>query len=65
MRVCEAHKVRAVVTLKSLTDDSEYDLCPECQEAFNLLVSGAFFADVTHEEETKKRGRPTRRDATA
>lgn len=63
IRVCIPHKIQAVETFKSLTDDSEYDLCPECLEAFQLLVSGAFFADVTTDD-TKKRGRP-RKEATA
>ncbi len=58
MRVCEAHKIKAVVTLKSMHDDSEHDLCPECFEAFNLIVSGAFFADAAAEEAAPKRGRP-------
>lgn len=64
MRVCEAHKIKAVVTLKSSQDDSEHDLCPECYEAFQLVVSGAFFADVQAEDESRKRGRP-RKEATA
>lgn len=41
------------MTLTSNIDDSEYDLCPECKEAFELIVSGAFF-EATEE---KKRGR--------
>jgi hypothetical protein len=57
IRVCEAHKVKAVVTLKSSQDDSEYDLCPECFEAVQLIVSGAFFADAAAEN-APKRGRP-------
>ncbi len=61
MRVCEAHKVKAVVTLKSSQDDSEHDLCPECFEAFNLIVSGAFFTD----DASPKRGRhPKAKEAT-
>ena len=65
MRVCTAHKIQAVETLKSLTDDSEHDLCPECLEAFHLVVSGAFFADVQAEDtDSRKRGRP-RKEATA
>lgn len=63
MRVCESHRIKAVVTLKSNTDDSEYDLCPECYEAFQLIVSGAFFADA-QAEDSPKRGRP-RKEATA
>jgi hypothetical protein len=56
MRVCFAHKVQAVETLKSIRDDSEHDLCPECLEAFRLIVSGAFFEP--EQEEIQKRGRP-------
>ena len=63
MRVCEAHKIKAVITLKSFQDDTEYDLCPECYEAFQLVVSGAFFADA-EAEDAPKRGRP-RKEATA
>ena len=63
MRVCSAHRINAVDTLKSLHDDSEYDLCPECLEAFHLVVSGAFFADPSAEE-VPRRGRP-RKEATA
>ena len=66
MRVCEAHKIKAVVTLKSSQDDSEHYLCPECFEAFQLIVSGAFFADAAAEEqESKKRGRPARKEVSA
>ena len=57
IRVCEAHRIKAVVTLKSSQDDSEHDLCPECLEAFHLIVSGAFFADAAAED-IPKRGRP-------
>ena len=63
MRVCESHKVKAVVTLKNSVDDSEHDLCSECYEAFQLIVSGAFFADAQAEEASPKRGRP-RKEAT-
>ena len=55
--VCEAHQIKAVVTLKNKQDDSEHDLCPECFEAFQLIVSGAFFEEVV-EGEVRKRGRP-------
>lgn len=58
MRVCQAHKIQAVETLKSIRDDSEHDLCPECLEVFNLIVSGAFFADAAAEDAAPKRGRP-------
>jgi len=64
VRICEAHRVKSIVTLKSTQDDSEHDLCPECFEAFQLIVSGAFFADAAAEDASPKRGRP-RREATA
>ena len=57
MRVCEPHRIKAVETLKGRNDDSEYDLCPECLEAFHLIISGTFFEEVA-EGEVRKRGRP-------
>ena len=59
MRVCAAHRVQAVETYKSLRDDSEIDLCPECLEALNLILSGAFFLK-TDEEPKRRPGRPPR-----
>lgn len=59
MRVCQAHKVQAVETYRSVRDDSEVDLCPECLEAFNLIISGAFF-DKPVEEGKRKPGRPVK-----
>jgi hypothetical protein len=59
MRVCAAHKVQAVETFKSIRDDSEVDLCPECLEAFNLIVSGAFFEE-DEKEPKPRRGRQQR-----
>ena len=56
MRVCEPHRIKAVETLKGRNDDSEYDLCPECLEAFHLVISGTFFEP--DQEEIRKRGRP-------
>jgi len=56
MRVCEAHQIKAVVTLRSLQDDSEHDLCSECLDAFHLIISGTFFEP--DQEEIRKRGRP-------
>lgn len=63
MRVCEAHRERAVVTLKNSKDDSEYDLCGECFEAFTLIASGEFFrVEDSHEDSAppRRRGRPPR-----
>lgn len=57
MRVCQAHKEKAVMTLKNLRDDAEYDFCPTCAEVFELISSGAFFTDEKPDEKPK-RGRP-------
>lgn len=58
MRVCEAHKEKSVLSLVNRFDPGEeWDLCPECVEVFQLMVSGDFFK--VPEGETKRRpGRP-------
>jgi hypothetical protein len=57
MRVCEAHREKAVQTLKSTRDDSEYDLCETCYEAFMLIASGAMFRSPD-DAGKPRRGRP-------
>ena len=59
MRVCGAHKERAVMSLIDKHDTAmEFDFCPECVEVFQLLVSGEFF-------NVKRPGRPKRLEAVA
>lgn len=40
MRVCELHKERAVDTLVSKRDGSEYDLCPVCIDLLYAILNG-------------------------
>ena len=39
MRVCELHRVRATITLKS-NEGIEYDLCPECKKLLEEILEG-------------------------
>ncbi len=40
MRVCELHRERAVETLVSTKDKTEYDLCEKCMEMMGEILSG-------------------------
>lgn len=40
MRVCELHREKAIETLKSLKDGTEYDLCPQCAEIIKEIMRG-------------------------
>jgi hypothetical protein len=40
MRVCIAHKEKAIVTLRNINDDAEYDLCQACFEQILPTLTG-------------------------
>lgn len=40
MRVCIAHKDPAVITLRNMADNAEYDLCQVCFDAILPVLTG-------------------------
>jgi hypothetical protein len=61
MRVCELHRERAVDTLTSKRDGSEYDLCPQCVELLRSILDG----EVEEKPQRVVKRRRTRKIATA
>lgn len=59
MRVCELHKERAVDTLVSKRDGSEYDLCPVCIDLLYAILNGALepVIEPSTPQPEKRRGR--------
>ena len=63
MRVCVPHRIKAVLSLQNRTDvHEEWDLCPECAEAFQLIISGQFFETVEPEKKPTTKRRKSKED---
>ena len=54
MRVCNLHIEKAIITLKSNQDGSEFDLCPACWEMVMAAMQGMY----EEREQDKKSKKP-------
>jgi hypothetical protein len=64
LRVCELHRERAVDTLTSRKDGTEYDLCVKCVEKISNVLYGTGeqrLMEANVEPDRKRPGRPPKR----